>query len=136
MKVHDYFLNSIDWWMIFCWRSKIATIQIYSIGVYPIMASSYSIRVENREQIKNKIISKDFGLLRIFNQLFDDPCHYMRTWDLTWMNSCPDNNSFLLRTKKAWFFCSFKQMFILDFFFFIGFELVRGDNNKLYWPSF
>lgn len=75
--MHDYLSDSIYRWLILsCWV-HIASIEIYAVCIDSIMPSSNPIRIENRKNIKHKMISQNIRLFCCFSQIFEDPSHNM-----------------------------------------------------------
>jgi hypothetical protein len=60
MEMKNNLFDCVYGRMIFGRRVDIATIEIYTVGIDTVMTTSYSIRVENRKDIKYEVFSKSF----------------------------------------------------------------------------
>lgn len=72
VQMHDPTLDCVDRWLKFyCWV-QIAPVQIYSVCINPVMASSNSVRIEDWKNVKHKIVSKQACFLMVLYYLLND----------------------------------------------------------------
>lgn len=119
VKMRNDLFDSIDGGMILGGRVDVAPVEVYSVGVDPIVAPSHSIRVENGKQIKDKPIPEQSSLLAVLSQLTDDPSHHVRGRDFSRVDPCSDDEALLLRREFFGLIVICEQLFIFEFLIFV-----------------
>ena len=127
MKMHDNFFNCINRTVFFGTGIDVTAIQVDSIRINSIMSSCHPIRVQNRNDVKNRLISERICHLIVLCQLINYASHHMRAWNLSWMDSGCDDNAFFVTIKCLRFLLIDKQVLIIDWLLLIDQSLFRTD---------
>ena len=79
---------------------KVHSIKIFSIHVISKHSLVHSLRIYDWNQAKLKIFSQKIrSIVSLVEQKFKDSFHTVRSWNLSRMNSCWNNNSRLINFK-------------------------------------
>ena len=136
MEMHNDFLYCIDRAMVLRTWINITSIQINPIGIYSVVTPCYSIRVKNWKNIENHLISQYFPHLRFWSQLINNASHDMWTWNFSWVNSSSDYDTFFITIKGFRLRLVYKEIFILNGFFFVWNSLCWTYCEEFDWSAF
>lgn len=103
----------------------VASIQVGTVRINTVMTSCYSIRIENRKDIKDQFISDDISHLCIFGDLINNTSHDMRARNFTGMNSSPNNKTFLIFIKGFRLRVINKKVLIINLLGFMKYSFLR-----------
>ena len=117
--MHDYFFDCKNGRMIFRRRIYVTSVKIDTVRIYSIMSSGHAVRIEDRKNVKHKLISQKTSFLTILAELLNDSCHDMRTWDLTRMYSSTYYETFFLRDELFRFVFVCKQVLAIKLLTFV-----------------
>jgi hypothetical protein len=117
-------------------RVYIASVQVYTVRVHSVVPSRHSVGIENRKQVEYKLVSEDSTFLTVFSQFTDDSCHHVRAWNLSRMNSCPNNDTFFFWAELSRLIFVWKEMLVIELFSFISDPFFGGDGEKVDGPAF
>ena len=73
----DDLFDGIDGGMALGRRIDVAPVEVNPVGVHSIVSSSHSVGVENREEVKDKLVPEQPGFLAVFGELTDDSGHHV-----------------------------------------------------------
>ena len=135
VQMHDDLSNCVNRRLPLCGWAYIASIKVYSVCVNSVVATSHSIRVENRKYIEYEIISQQSSILIVLRKLFENSSHHMRPWNLSRMNPCSNHDSLFIFAEEGRPFPVTKQIFILNLILLPNPTCMRADCHKFNWPS-
>jgi hypothetical protein len=119
VEMSDDLFDGIDGGMTLGRRINVAPVEVYPVSVHSIVSSSHSVGVENREEVKDKLVPEQSGLLAVFGKLTDDSGHHVGRRHLSGMDSCPYNEAFFFRCKLFGLIVIGEQILVLKLLIFI-----------------
>lgn len=98
------------------------------------MAPSYSIRIQDREDVENKLIPQKFANPLWLGEGLKDSSHYMRSRYFSRMNPSADDDPGLIG-EHIRSFLVLQQKLIIDFVLFVELILIWTNDNIFDWSS-